>query len=165
MDGKTCTKCGEFKPLFDYHQRKDNKADGRRADCIVCVRERKRVHLLKNKARINRKRRAHYDANKAEIKPRLRAYYRANKGKVSAGVRRWESVNPEKKLAHRAVAYAKRCGELVPQPCEVCGLEKVEAHHDDYSKPLDVRWLCRTHHRQWHRENDPITPPEPAALE
>jgi hypothetical protein len=35
---------------------------------------------------------------------------------------------------------------LVPQPCEVCGATKVEKHHPDYSKPLEVRWLCREHH-------------------
>lgn len=47
-----------------------------------------------------------------------------------------------------AAVYQKR-GKLVPEPCEVCG-EKAEKHHDDYSKPLGVRWLCPTHHRQWH---------------
>lgn len=41
-------------------------------------------------------------------------------------------------------------GKLVRQPCEVCGEIKVDAHHDDYSKPLEVRWLCRLHHRQHH---------------
>ena len=41
-------------------------------------------------------------------------------------------------------------GDLVRQPCEVCGALPVEAHHDDYSKPLDVRWLCPTHHREHH---------------
>jgi len=49
------------------------------------------------------------------------------------------------------VAKAKRNGLLVPGPCEVCGTNKnIEGHHDDYSKPLSVRWLCRRHHAQHH---------------
>lgn len=56
----------------------------------------------------------------------------------------------------RSIAnVAQRRGKLRPQPCEVCGETKVEKHHDDYSKPLQVRWLCRTHHRaipQFHVE-------------
>jgi hypothetical protein len=37
-------------------------------------------------------------------------------------------------------------------PCEVCGNQKAEAHHDDYSKLLEVRWLCDEHHKQHHRK-------------
>lgn len=48
------------------------------------------------------------------------------------------------------VAAAKLNRVLIPQPCEVCGSEIVDAHHDDYSKPLDVRWLCPLHHRRLH---------------
>ena len=51
-----------------------------------------------------------------------------------------------KSLVRRAI----QDGSLVRKPCETCGAEKVEAHHDDYSQPLAVRWLCRTHHRRWH---------------
>ena len=41
-------------------------------------------------------------------------------------------------------------------PCIVCGDgKKVEAHHSDYSKPLDVDWLCSKHHALWHRHNIP----------
>lgn len=61
------------------------------------------------------------------------------------------NVAEEVLIAHRAVKSAIRNGVLVREPCEVCGKEKVDAHHDDYSKPLDVRWLCRFHHLKHHR--------------
>lgn len=47
--------------------------------------------------------------------------------------------------------YAIRSGQLVKQPCQVCGDPKSQAHHDDYSKPLEVQWLCSKHHGERHR--------------
>jgi len=38
------------------------------------------------------------------------------------------------------------------RPCTVCGAMKSEAHHEDYSKPLEVTWLCRTCHKAEHRK-------------
>lgn len=58
-------------------------------------------------------------------------------------------------VAHTKVETAILNGTLVRQPCEVCGKERVDAHHDDYSKPLEVRWLCRGHHMEHHRKNNP----------
>lgn len=45
--------------------------------------------------------------------------------------------------------YLKR-GKIIKLPCNICGDIKSQAHHDDYSKPLDVTWLCRTHHLELH---------------
>lgn len=53
-----------------------------------------------------------------------------------------------KNAARDLVYQAVKKGLLVRQPCEVCGTEKVEAHHDDYAQPLEVRWLCLVHHRE-----------------
>jgi len=55
-----------------------------------------------------------------------------------------------RKKARREVRRALQTGQLARQACEVCGAERVEAHHDDYSRPLSVRWLCRPHHRAVH---------------
>jgi len=56
----------------------------------------------------------------------------------------------EKHAARQKVAHVTRSGKLFKSPCEVCGNTKSEAHHDDYGKPLDVRWLCRQHHEDLH---------------
>ncbi len=47
-----------------------------------------------------------------------------------------------------ANAYLNR-GKIVRDDCEVCG-ERAEMHHDDYEKPLDVKWFCREHHLDIH---------------
>ena len=42
-----------------------------------------------------------------------------------------------------------RSGLIARQPCEVCSAPP-DAHHSDYNNPLDIRWLCRSHHRSMH---------------
>jgi transposase-like protein len=53
------------------------------------------------------------------------------------------------------VKCALRDGRLIrPDYCSQCKkLRLVVAHHDDYAKPLDVRWLCRSCHQNWHEMN------------
>lgn len=58
----------------------------------------------------------------------------------------------QKERVRRMAREAIKVGTLVRQPCERCGSSTVQAHHDDYSKPLDVRWLCRKDHMALHRE-------------
>ena len=67
--------------------------------------------------------------------------------------KRWPSKDPRLlKVCARKIAYeAKKCGLIKIQPCEVCGTtERLEMHHDDYAKPMDVRWLCKEHHKKYH---------------
>ena len=52
--------------------------------------------------------------------------------------------------AQQAVTRAIAKGVLIRQPCERCGKEKTDAHHPDYSKPLEVVWLCRSCHKKEH---------------
>ena len=63
-------------------------------------------------------------------------------------------VSDEQKIKRRVRALTRqyiKMGKLISKPCEVCGDLKVDAHHDDYAKPLDVRWLCKKHHREHHK--------------
>jgi ribosomal protein S27AE len=73
--------------------------------------------------------------------------------KASVGrIRSYRQKYPQKYLAHRVAWNAIRTGVLKRKPCEVCGSNNVQAHHDDYSKPLSVRWLCKADHMRHHRE-------------
>jgi len=56
----------------------------------------------------------------------------------------------KRRKARSELNHYLRDKHIERKPCEVCG-EKAEAHHDDYNKPLEVRWLCRKHHREWHK--------------
>ena len=60
--------------------------------------------------------------------------------------------NRHKILAHYAIKNAIRNGELQKQPCSVCDKSPAQAHHDDYSKLMDITWLCPKHHRARHKE-------------
>lgn len=66
---------------------------------------------------------------------------------------RLNNDNKEKYLARRAVENAVRYNKIIKQPCERCGeTSRVHAHHENYSKPLDIVWLCPKHHTERHRE-------------
>lgn len=53
----------------------------------------------------------------------------------------------------RSKVHAAVKNNIIPKlPCERCGEAKSQAHHEDYSKPLEVIWLCQTHHAERHRE-------------
>lgn len=57
---------------------------------------------------------------------------------------------PERRNARDRVYYAIKTGKLNRLPCYKCGNKKSEAHHEDYSKPLDVKWLCKKCHSKEH---------------
>ena len=59
---------------------------------------------------------------------------------------------PERVRARDLLIHAVMAGRVLKESCRVCGELKSEAHHEDYARPLDVVWLCRTHHRELHLE-------------
>jgi len=78
-------------------------------------------------------------------------------GRCKSTLRRVK-MNPVARAKEATRALTRRAikqGRLMKLPCEICKTDvDVQAHHDDYNKPLDVRWLCRKHHREHHQLND-----------
>ena len=138
---KECFKCGAEKPLTDFYKHSRMK-DGHLNKCKECTKR---------------------DVRDRRFDPKTReavlAYDRARGSRQSPEyLKEYRERWPEKYKAHQAVRNAVRDGGLhKPDHCESCGtsdFRQLEGHHDDYSKPLDVRWLCAPCHKQWHAAND-----------
>lgn len=143
---KVCTDCGEEKSLGGFN-RDVNGVHGRSQYCRECVRRRRGKFLARHSKRINEEKRAAYKTSEAQARRELPEVRR----KKATVTRNYKARHPERPAAHNAVNNAIRACRLIRQPCETCDTtEKVQAHHDDYSKSLDVRWLCFRHHREVH---------------
>ena len=78
--------------------------------------------------------------------------YYSSDAKRLASKRYWLK-NKWKYHVEGLVRYAIKTKKLSKKPCEICEKQFAFAHHDDYSKPLEVRWLCNYHHTEYHRKN------------
>ena len=157
---KSCVRCGEIKPLTDFHRRSSSK-DGRRGDCKAC-------HLI---ACAERRKTASWKATRDAYqktdayRESQKAYRRTGKGRAATrrGNAVHQSLNPFKYRAKAAVYREIRAGRMrraIFSPCESLSEScagQHEHHHDSYRKEdwLNVRVLCRHHHRQWHLTNTP----------
>ena len=135
---KRCTKCEEVKSLEEFHNKTDSK-DGKSGTCKSCS-----AVYDKDWHAQNRDREATRSARRRKQDPEK------NKRLCKA----WRGRFPERQKAEHLVRTALAQGKLVrPDVCEDCGeTAKVHGHHDDYSKPLEVRWLCRSCHRKEGRK-------------
>jgi hypothetical protein len=146
---KTCKQCGIKKPMTEYYTHKQ-MADGHLNKCKSCVRSR-----VSNYMEANADYYKEYEKKRANLPHRVqarKAYDKTEAGKIA---RKKASKNylekfPLRRAAHIAVGNALRDGVLTKLPCLICGDES-EAHHPDYSRPLDVVWLCSSHHKEAHK--------------
>ena len=134
---KECFKCGELKPLTEFYKHSKMK-DGHLNKCKDCTR---------NDVKSNRDNNLDY----------YREYDRKRGNRQSKeDTRSYRARNPVKWAAHIMVNNRVKNGTLSkPDCCEECGSNElgIHGHHDDYAKPLDVRWLCPSCHKAWHKEN------------
>lgn len=132
---KTCFKCHVEKTLDEFYRHK-MMGDGHLNKCKECTK--RDVHR-------------NYESKREQYSDYERRRYQDPKRRADI-VRNLNAIRkryPEKAKAWRMVAYAKRTGKLIPKPCQHCGTTvKVQAHHGDYSKPLDVTWVCFKCHRE-----------------
>lgn len=148
---KLCTYCNTEKDRSAFHVRRKS-ADGLALICKDCKRIAEAAYRRTPTGQAAK--RAQYEREKASGRSLERRRAWQATGRHLEGLRRTSATHrqrhPEKVTARSALNHAIRDGRLSRQPCEVCG-GAAQAHHHDYSKPLEVRWLCRAHHAEEHR--------------
>ena len=149
---KLCKTCNTEKDLFQFGSRKAS-LDGLSPKCKSC-----QSSYDKNRANDPKRvaARLSYSKTDAGIQSSNKAkkkWSENNKGKIAKSQVKYRELNPKKLMCHGIVGYAIKCTKLTREPCEVCGDIKVHGHHDDYNEPMNVRWLCCIHHKQWHVEH------------
>lgn len=149
---KRCFKCERLLSISSFYKHKQ-MADGRLNKCKDCAKS-----DVRSNYKGNREYYREYEKQRAMLPERVEArkkYRKTDAGKKAMlkANKKYRENNPNKYRAHNMVNNAVRDGNLFPEPCEICGMGLARGHHDDYAKPLNVRWLCPEHHKQWHDEN------------
>ena len=147
---KQCFKCKEKKSLSEFYVHKA-MACGHLGKCKTCTKRDVQERLSKVKQ--NPK----WLAAERERCRKKQSYYRSAGLDCKSGIdvkERWNKRNPEKRSAQLMAASALKSGKIVRKYfCESCGCGgSLEKHHEDYSKPLEIIWLCRTCHGKTRRK-------------
>lgn len=139
MSLKRCFKCHALKPRTEFYAH-PKMGDGLLGKCKTCTKNDVRQYREKNPDTLRR-----YEKQRFQ-RPERRA-------SVARTTEAWRHSNPERKRAHVRVKRAVESGRLNRLPCQVCGTnEQVHGHHENYSRPLDVVWLCALHHHRHHAQ-------------
>jgi len=125
--------------------------------CKSCIRARVKKRSIEKSEEIkeydrnrpNKRERVQQNKDRMEL---LRTTSPEKWNKIQEQKRDWANKNKHKRKAHNKVANALLKGELIrPTECGLCGMcGDIEAHHDNYDKPLDVIWLCVRCHNDRH---------------
>jgi len=131
---KECYRCKKMKTMDDFYTHKA-MGDGYLGKCKKCCR-----FEASNNYSVNRDYFRAYDIRRNKDPERIKS--RRLQSRI------YYLKNPERTLVHRITSNGIRDGKIIRKPCQVCGKKKSQAHHDDYSRPLSITWLCFKHHRE-----------------
>jgi hypothetical protein len=147
MQRRVCKVCGEVKHETDYY----SGVLSRCKECHKAAVRAKRAEKAEYYRDYDRKRYRENPDWAASCRRASKNWYWNNREEAMERQREWRKSNPAQYRAHNAVSNALRDGTLAKGSCHFCGAKEVHAHHHDYSKPLEVTWLCPMCHSRFHQ--------------
>lgn len=151
---KKCFKCGKKKNINEFYKH-PQMADGYFGKCKECANSYQCQWEKDNyeKVRIRK-----HNYQKTYYKMWYAKNGRKRKKDYNKIIEKWQKDNAEKVVVQRKMRHAVKM-KIISKPtiCSNCGDErKILAHHEDYSKPLEVVWLCYSCHKKTHLTNSTI---------
>lgn len=150
---KTCVKCKLTLQLDKFYKKIGNR-DGVQNWCKTCDNKRHKKWRRNNPERTREMSKEQRERNPEKMRAFVREYARKHPEVRRKAVEKWSKFNKHKISAQRKLQYAVKVGKIKRKVC-FCG-KKAQAHHEDYTKPLDVMWLCNLHHKARHMELDKL---------
>lgn len=138
------------------HEYNKKYAEEHKEEIAAKQREYGKLYRAKNKGLLAKKKREYAVANKERTAEYHKQYRAGHLEEKRSNSKRYYERHKAECAARTAIGHAISRGKMDKHPCEICGDQKAEAHHDDYNFPLKVRWLCRKCHTEWHMNNKPI---------
>lgn len=162
-----CTKCKVERPKAEF-SKDHQKRNGLKSVCKECGRAYSREWTRKHRERNAEKAKAWREANPERVREATKKWQRENMDLVVERSRKYRAADPERYRAHNRLSKAVSTGKIVKSTqCERCLKPKtsrqLDGHHHDYSKALEVEWLCRQCHKDRHREEAGEPPKTEAA--
>lgn len=147
---KKCKICEQIKTISKYYKMVISKKGIQLYDsyCQDCRLDYSKNWVNENREHVNKTHREYADKNRPKL-----AEYKA----------RHRKLHPDRAKARNAITMKLAKLRLTPLPCATCQATPTQAHHKDYSKPLEVTWLCRKHHLEAHNKVQRIELREEAA--
>jgi hypothetical protein len=146
---RQCSRCSQILPVSEFY-RKSGRKDAWEGRCKACFNALLSIQRSSDEVRDSRAERRRKNRLTTNLPVRDRRHVAAYRIRY-----------PQKEASKRALNRAIESGDVVrPETCERCGTKpsprsdgaaSIHGHHDDYSKPLDVKWLCGRCHTDTHR--------------
>ena len=155
LQTKRCSHCRGLKNLSEFYRRK-RSSDGRQHICKECSRIRCAEYFATNRDKVRAYKTQYRASHKEERRISWHRYYMTHREALAE--RKAVASKTVKGRARNSLIMAVYLGNIIkPSHCSSCGrgIERrlLHGHHEDYTKPLDVVWLCPACHGKRHRKD------------
>lgn len=153
---KVCSKCNVEKEKTEFWKR-NNRKSGVNSECLECCKVRRTKKYKENNEEFKEKRKEYYHKNRDKL---CKSQIDSQKGNVR--YRKYQNKyliekrkSGDKKFIARQILKLAVKAKMIIKPLNCCKCnceDKLEGHHSDYDKPLDVMWVCIPCHRKIHKK-------------